>query len=1624
MTKTKSRLLLSSLVLVFVLLAVLACIFALSANTAYAAGNTGIYTFTGTESTNHEATVGGIFGGDDYSESNYRNTGIKIYSSTNSGTAIDGNNIQVDTTTFYVDFTEAANLYYADSSKNALSYADTSYDFEILNSSGRTVWYARMTGSHSTSDDVTTYKKVININGSSTTKTSEAQTLIRFSPSEFGRRSVSLGNGNYSIKITREYVWMQVGGDVALLETFNSSSTITGTLLIDSTAPTLMMKGETSGKTIANGSYINERVKLTASDANFYRLYYKTPSGSSYSSTTSKTYTTGTTNGWYYAYAQDTVGNKSPTYSFYYDNVKPVGKISSNGSAVTSGTYVSKSFSYSATDSGSGITTCYYKTPTSGSYQVYTQGTIIPANAGDGWYYFYSVDKCGNQSETASVFLETQAPLVEIYRNGDLAYSKSMTASGSYDTGIYLLPNDTLKISCDTSSGKVTCNYSLDKDVVIGSAYPNDSYTITLTSATGIKSSFTYHIVREKPKFTIGGKTYSDGEVVYLNADTLVSWDCSDVITDTADTGISIVSEGNVNTDEFLKYSESKSKTLTTAAGTETKYILTQTDRAGNTATLTVYVDKAAPTGVWKTDGKELENGGYTNKPLSFEFEGAGVTATYSFNGGEYQPYTSGKTFTADGTYTVILTDLAQNKTTYTAHIDTVAPTGQLYADYSPVNSGAITNGKVYFSWEGEASATVNGKPYTKNSVITDDAFYTFVLTDLAGNSSTYTITVDTVAPSYNSDKLNGSDQMISRWYVVTIDGEKYSFADYGEALAFAADKEFAAFVTVLNLDNVEDFNQHHLVADNGSAENTDDEVRTGEYWLYKSKTNPDTFLYYFDRNLLNEVIAYYAKDYISPVQYYVQDGSNEYGTPADSMSDNLLTAPDGTQAPMLNGFVFDKADSSELYAELVGGNGEKVKVNFGTPFDEQFTVGGLYKLTERDEAGNETVFYGFLDVLAPELNVTATIYGNAEPTGLTITKESLSGIAAYYYESFNVNSIFDADKWSVLSVENGGKVTCYTYGDELPCLNVGGEYLLTVYDRAGNGYSFTVYIVGNEADISFRNNADDTAFDLTITLEQDFDTLVSLEIRRNGELLEGVSTDTLSYTFDKAGVYTVTLRDNFGRVIEREYTFVKSLPSGELSGVENGGKTKTDVGFTYDNGKYYVIVTKDGEPVETDGSGALLFTANDANSGHYVIRLVNLTDEENFTEYSFTINTLAPAFDLTVSDGATTNKDVTVSWSAEDIVSVTYTLNGGESVALENGTKLTAEGTYTVVAINDLGTANEKTFTIDKTLDYTVTVNGGPAAGVETTNGEIAVLANEPLSMSATKDGTLIDYAFGDILTDEGNYSFRIWDDFGNSASFTVTIDKSVSFTANVGNGLISNGGVVFENGEKLTVIVTKDNQVVDYIFGQSLDAEGEYTVLLRDSCGNEQTVSFRIVTGVKTSLDYTLGENAEIVSVERGGEIVETEGNRLHFTVDGTYTVTARADGKLYVFSLSLDATAPAVTIDGAKLNGEANGPATISEPDEPATVEVYFNGELIDYELGSELTEYGEYRVVITDEAGNVSEYTFTLAHVLNGGAVALIVIGILVLIGVIVLIVIMRKKGKFGKNKKEKKTEQKD
>jgi len=182
----------------------------------------------------------------------------------------------------------------------------------------------------------------------------------------------------------------------------------------------------------------------------------------------------------------------------------------------------------------------------------------------------------------------------------------------------------------------------------------------------------------------------------------------------------------------------------------------------------------------------------------------------------------------------------------------------------------------------------------------------------------------------------------------------------------------------------------------------------------------------------------------------------------------------------------------------------------------------------------------------------------------------------------------------------------------------------------------------------------------------------------------------------------------------------------------------------------------------------------------------------------------------------------------------------------------------------------------------------------------------------------------------------------------------------------------------------------------------------VITDAYGNSKTVSFTIVSGAKTSLDYQLGEDVEIVSVTKDGTPISVAGNHLSFTDDGTYVVVIKEGGKEYTFTLILDTTAPEVTLNGVEDGGSVDGSVTITGMSEEGIVQVYKDGELIDYKLGDELKDYGHYKVVVTDSLGNARSYEFTLAFQMNVWAIVLIALGGVAALAVTVTIVAKRKR----------------
>lgn len=211
-----------------------------------------------------------------------------------------------------------------------------------------------------------------------------------------GSVSATLSDGLYKVAMT--YLLSTGGGNTQFRMGFDLYCYFT----VDTKAPTL--SGASTSKT---GKYTNSAFTITATDATsgIANLYWKSPTASSYSSitTSSKTISAGNVNGLYSFYAVDKAGNASSTYYVYYDDVAPTGKVTtSSGEVIENGGSTKESFSYTVTDSGSGLNTLYYKTPSSTAWKTYTAGTLIDADAEQGIYTFLATDKAGN-SETYTV---------------------------------------------------------------------------------------------------------------------------------------------------------------------------------------------------------------------------------------------------------------------------------------------------------------------------------------------------------------------------------------------------------------------------------------------------------------------------------------------------------------------------------------------------------------------------------------------------------------------------------------------------------------------------------------------------------------------------------------------------------------------------------------------------------------------------------------------------------------------------------------------------------------------------------------------------------------------------------------------------------------------------------------------------------------------------------------------------------------------------------------------------------------------------------------------------------------------------------------------------------------------
>lgn len=389
--------------------------------------------------------------------------------------------------------------------------------------------------------------------------------------------------------------------------------------------------------------------------------------------------------------------------------------------------YAKNSLSASWVDAGYSYATYTYNGINQGEY---TKDTTLRA---EGKYIFTATDSAGNTS-TETVFVDRTVPKF---------------ASNFYDaqgTSLVLISNSSAKASwsdAGTNESPIkSCTYvrqyydevtsSIKSD--IAKTYTKNTelsvegkYIFTLEDSAGNSSTATYIVDKTAPAI----KTSS------VASKTSVSATSTNMATETA-----VTMTYSLNGASAVGYRSGQSLSA------EGKYIITATDEVGNSSSVTVYVDKTAPslnyTETSKTSVSATWTVGTNESP---------ITATYVYTsiGGTAasKVYSSGQALTAEGKYVITATDQAGNRSTVTLYVDKTVP---MFTASAPSKSSVRATFSA-LAHESPVTATVQYNDsvaieYSSNKALTEPGRYIFTVTDKAGNSSTQTTYVDSIAPA------------------------------------------------------------------------------------------------------------------------------------------------------------------------------------------------------------------------------------------------------------------------------------------------------------------------------------------------------------------------------------------------------------------------------------------------------------------------------------------------------------------------------------------------------------------------------------------------------------------------------------------------------------------------------------------------------------------------------------------------------------------------------------------------------------------------------------------------------------------------------------------------------------
>lgn len=239
----------------------------------------------------------------------------------------------------------------------------------------------------------------------------------------------------------------------------------------------------------------------------------------------------------------------------------------------------------------------------------------------------------------------------------------------------------------------------------------------------------------------------------------------------------------------------------------------------------------------------------------------------------------------------------------------------------------------------------------------------------------------------------------------------------------------------------------------------------------------------------------------------------------------------------------------------------------------------------------------------------------------------------------------------------------------------------------------------------------------------------------------------------------------------------------------------------------------------------------------------------------------------------------------------------------------------------------------------------------------------------------------------------------------YQTTLENGLVVTSNVPEGYIGSASVELSIDENALAqaVLYKNDAAVEFINGSSIAEAGSYRL---DAAGS--SFHFTVAEYVNSMDYYPAPAGMKFTEVRVGDQLLNLKNDQmLEMTEEGIYAIQMSGEnGDILNVALVKDYTAPEASVN---VGGGAASIQYLS--DDIAGVRLFKDKKLVEGFAGTSISEPGKYYLELTDGAGNVSSYNFTVKYQINMYGILAVVLMIGVIAGGVAFVMHTKKNMKI-------------